>query len=233
MRDRATRRLIALEARRARPVVVQTTLMAAVAGVVLGLVGWLTPARASWLLFAWSLAAPWSLPMSVMRDRLDGGLEFLQALPLSAGRLAAGRLLSAVLFSLPAGVVAAVAHGLTHPGLGGWATLRGASAASGAATVGVAVLAALATGIALRLEARAFANGFGLAFVSVIAVHHLTRRFAPNLAGAVAALAARPWMPHVGAVVLPLLAMAAAWLAFRLARSGMERFTPGRDRVTW
>jgi len=232
MRDRAVRRLISLEARRARPVVLQTTAMVAVAGVVLGLAGWLTPARAAWVLFAWSLAAPWSLPMSVMRDRLDGGLEFLQSLPLSSGKLAAARLLAAALFSLPAGVAAALAHGLMHPAPVA-AGLRGAPAVLGAATVGVAVLAALATGIALRLEARAFANGIGMTFVTVIAGQHLVRRFAPGLIPAAVALVARPWVPRVAALVLPVLAAATAWLAFRLARGGVERFRPGRDRVTW
>lgn len=234
MLDRTILRLLALEVRRARPVVLQTTALAAVALVVLALVGWLTPPRAGWILVAWSLAAPWSLPMSVLRDRLDGGLEFLQALPVSAGRLAAARLLAAVAFALPAGVASAVAFSLVRaPAPGPPDALRGGLLTFGLVTLAVASLAALGTGIALRLETRTFANGVGLAFVAVIAAHHLANRFLPGLEPGLVGLLGRPWVPRLSMVAAPFLAVALGGLGFHLARSGIERFTPGRDRVTW
>ena len=234
MASDSLRRLVALEARRAWPTVAHTTLLGAAALVVLAVAGWLTRGRVAFLLMVWSLAGPWSLPMNVLRDRLDGGLEFLQSLPVSASLLAGARLLAVVVFAVPAGVAASIALWTARPDdLLVGAVLPATLGVFLGATTGVSVIGALGVGIALRLEARSFGNVVAAGFVALIAGHEVTRRYFPTLVSDTLAVLSRPGVPRILGVAAPLVVAALGWIAFRLARSGVERFTPGRDRVTW
>jgi len=226
--------LVLLELRRAAPVVVQTSRMGAGALVVLLLFGWQTPGRIAFVLGVMGLAGLWSVPMNVMRDKLEGGLEFLTALPVEPRVLAAARLLAVVIFALPAGAGGAAAVYLTYgAGLATIPALRLALWTFALVSAGAALAVGVGVGIALRIEARSFANLVVLGFLAVVAAGRLLARLAPHVEPIAQTALADPWLPAALCALLACLGAFFGWLAFYLARTGLERFGPRRDRITW
>ncbi len=234
MTERPLRKLVELEMRRARPILTQTMLLGAVVLALLWALGWSTPGRASFVLGVIAVSGLWAVPTSIMRDKLDGGMEFLTALPIERTTLAAARLLAVLLFAVPAGAVGVLAihvmYGSQFTGLG---SVHAALVWFGALTLGSTVITALVVGVSCRLEVRHFSRLALIAFLAFVSLGELSDHLAPQWKPAALALAARPWFPQ--ALVAGLLCAAALllWLSFHLARTGFERYKPGRDRITW
>lgn len=232
MNPHALRALVALELRRVGASAAR--IVAAVAALVgvLVLAGWMTPARVAIPvgMVGFSLLA--AGPSGVMRDKLDGGLEFLTFLPVPAGTLAAARLAYVTLASVPGG--AGLALALWGFGEDEFAAAPGAP---WSLVVGIWIVsllgALLATGCALRFGVRRMGQVFVGVLFGWLALGGILETIAPEPWLVTRWLLERPG----SAVALWALGLATLvctpWLSYRLARTGIERFTPGRDRIGW
>ncbi len=231
--DRAQlRALLAADVRRLGPTVLRSTagvlaivVVALVAGVgargfVAGLVG------------ALLVMQPMFLALQLVKDRMDGTLAFLCALPVRPATLAAVRLVPIVLASVAGGAVATVlaARAGVPAALGGDAAL---------ATVAILLLATLVpaalASVVLALGARfRFETLVSLPMLLVFALMVLGKlagRVAPpGTAERLRALAATGWAPAAAAVVCCALLVVVVALAFRATARTFERFTPEAGR---
>lgn len=171
---------------------------------------------------------PMFLAMQVAKDKVDGTLEFLCALPVTPRTLAAARLVPILALSALAGVAVAA-----------FALWNGAPAALGhppavvAATallVGALVPAALAAVVLaltarLRFEALVSAPMFLLLGLAALS-KGLDRAVPPAVWEQLRALAARPWAPAALLALLTALLAATIVLAFGATARTFARFTP-------
>lgn len=227
--DRAhLRALLAADARRLGPIVGRSTagvlavLVLALAtgagetGFVVGLV--------CGLLFM----QPTFLAIQLVKDRVDGTLTFLCALPVTPQTLAAVRFVPIVALSVVGGVLATVLA--TQSGMP--ARLGGHPAV---ATAGLLVVATLlpvgSAALVLALSARfKFETLISLPVMLIFggtALAKIAERFAPAGTGArLLALLAQPWLPAVALATLAALLVAVVVVGFRVTARTFERFTP-------
>lgn len=226
------RALVAVELRRDVAAYGKLVIGVGVALLVMASAGWLTGPRFGILVAVVGSAILMQVPGGVVREKLDGGIEFLVSLPVSRGLLAAARLVHVLLASVPCAIgftalVALSVPGSTHRLPGGiWTLFAGIF-------VTTLVAGALMVGATLRFEVRHATNGLAGFLVLLIVVDELVPKVLPDPLGTTLRLMARPWAPYGATGVGALLVVVMLWLAFHLARTGLERYTPGRDRITW
>lgn len=194
--------------------------------------GWMSPSRLGWLLALVATTFLMQVPMGVLRDKLDGGLEFLVTLPASPGDLAVGRLLAAAAACVPGALGLLAAVRLWFPTQVA-ALPGGLVGAFGLLWITTTLVSALLVAIAFRFEARTTLYvPIGLGLVGVV-TDELAPGLVPHPLEVVDWLTRQGWPTGVfwGAGGLSIALV--AWLAYRMARSGIERFEPGRDRITW
>lgn len=231
MSDRAFPTLVRLEVRRGLPSVLRTLPTAVTALAVMAVFGWLTPQRAAWVLFVLSGMALAPV-LAILRDKLDGSLEFLVSLPVDRGTLAAARLVGTIPFAVGGAVCLTAGLWLVSfealpDALSPYLILETGVVSTGIMTIGTA----LATGVGLRLRARHFANLMLVGFVGVVASGAVIGHLVPGGLATMLGVMARPWFPRVAAAVLGLGAVGAVWLSYALTRSAFERFRPERDKI--
>ncbi|MCG6988686.1 MAG: hypothetical protein LJF06_10965 [Gemmatimonadetes bacterium] len=234
MRDSALRSLVILELRRVERPLRRTLGLAAGAAVAITILGLATPGRMAFILLVLGMTALSAPVMGVVKDKLDGGLEFLVTLPVDRSLLAAAR--------LGAGCILSVAGGLCLSA-GLWLFARqslrvtpSSSLAVGVfvvVTVGAALSVGLGIGVSLRMQASRFANLLFGGFLVALLAGEVTRRALPGGTTMLLRVLAEPWFPRALAVALGLLVGTATWLAYWLSRTGLERFRPERDEPTW
>jgi len=226
------RALLGLELRRATVTAGRLLLLSAGAAALLALSGSLSASRAALLLSVAAAAFAVQVPVGIIRDKLEGGLEFLLSLPVRPAHLAAGRFVATVLCCLPASGALVLALHVSTPGLEAGFP-GGAPGAFLAIWAGLNLLAMLLVGIALRFDARtALYVPMGAGFAAAM-LDEAAGRMGWDLEGAARWLLTQPWASTVVQLLAGLGACGLAWLAFRLGRTGLERYTPGRDRITW
>jgi ABC-type Na+ efflux pump permease subunit len=226
--------LMGLELRRTLPPVLRTVGLAVVAAVALGAFDAVTPSRVLLLVTFVAVSGIGTIFQNVIRDKLAGGLEFLIALPVDRRVLALSRTAACAVVALPAGgaltaagCLALQAAGMPRPGVVATASLFVVCAA------GVAAFAILAMGISLRLKAAHFANLVMAAFLVGLGVVWVTSHvFHPSRATLVG-LTMAPWFTGLTVLAAGALLSTAAWVGYGLARTGLERFKPERDQVSW
>jgi hypothetical protein len=234
MRESALRSLMILELRRAERPLRRTLGLAAGASVVISVLGLATAGRMAFILVVLGMTVLSTPVMSIVKDKLDGGLEFLVALPVDRSVLAAARLGAGCLISMAGGLCLAVAFWLvSRQSLPAMRSHSLAPGAFGIIIVGAALSVGLGMGVSLRMRASRFANLVFAGFLVALVVEKLIRHAMPGGADVLLRLLAEPWFPRALAVALGLLAGAAAWLAYWLSRTGLERFRPERDEPTW
>jgi len=232
MSPAAWRALLGLELRRAVVIAGRLLLFSTAAAGLLGLSGSLSPPRAALLLSVAGAAFAVQVPVGILRDRLDGGLEFLLSLPVPPVHLAAGRFVAAVLCCLPASGALVVALHVSRPDVEA-AFPGGAPGAFVAIWAGLNLLSTLLVGISLRFEARtALYVPMGLGFVAAM-LEEAAGRAGWDAEASARWLLAQPWAPGALRVLVPAGVVVLGLLAFHLGRTGLERYTPGRDRITW
>ncbi len=226
------RALVRLEVRRGLGPNLRLMGVFAAGTALMAVLGWMSPSRFAWFLALIATTFFMQIPMGVLRDKLDGGLEFLVSLPISPARLAAGRLLAAAMSCVPCSIALAVAVRLWLP-----AELEavpgGFVGALGLVWISTTLACLLMVGVAFRFEARTTLYvPISLGLVG-IALDELAPGLVPHPLAVADWLMRQRWPSGLlwaaGGVAVILL----GWLAFQLARRGIERFTPGRDRVTW
>jgi ABC-type Na+ efflux pump permease subunit len=171
---------------------------------------------------------PMYLAMQIVKDRVDGTLDFLCSLPVTPETLAAVRVVPMAALSLLGGVAAAVL-GLWH----GVPASLGRGPVTVAATfllVGALVPAALAS-VVLALSARfRFETLVMLPMLlvfGVVALGQAVARFVPDGTGAeLRLLLTQPWVPAVLIATLCGALIGVVALAFRLTAHAFARFTP-------
>ncbi len=226
------RALLGLELRRAVTIAGKLLAFTAVAAALLGLSGSMSVPRAGLLLSVAATAFAMQVPVGIMRDKLDGGLEFLVSLPVPAAHLAAGRFVATVACCLPASLALALALHVSRPRLE-VAFPLGPLGAFLAIWVGMNALCLLMVGLALRFEARTTLYlPVGLGFAGAL-FDEISPRIGWDPAASARWLVAQPWAPTALSSGTLVATAALVWLAFHLGRTGLERYTPGRDRITW
>jgi hypothetical protein len=234
MADGALPTLVRLELGRIfLPVVKMYGFTAAVAALLLA-AGWSTPGRLSFLLALAGFSTLSQIPMNALRDRIEGGLEFLKGLPVDAGTLALARVAACAVGAVPAAVIvlgAAVVLGRgTDPVVEGTAWIPGAVILAWA---GLAAGASLVTGLVLRVQVSRIGYVPLVLVLALAALDPVVDRLVPDPAATVGSLLELPWLPQAAWAAGLAASGLVTSLAFQLARSGIRTFTPGRDRVTW
>ena len=227
---RALRALVVLEWTRVVPTVLRSLAMGGVVTAVLGGTGAFTLPRMAFILGVVGVVPVLSFPLNALRDKLDGGLEFLRVLPVAARTQALGRLVAIVGMALPASLVATLATVLALKGsvsavLGLGALLQ----LFFALTLVMVGVAFLGTALVLRFDVQQS----NYALVGVFATFMVLDHVFPDPVGTFLVLSQQGWFPPVLWAVVCVGVLAMAWLGFSMACSGIEGFTPSRDRLTW
>jgi ABC-type Na+ efflux pump permease subunit len=185
-------------------------------GLVAGLVG------------ALLLMHPMFLALQVAKDKIDGTLEFLCTLPVTAASLALVRLVPILVLSAVAGVAAAGAALWT-----GMPAAMGRGVASvtlGAALLGTLVPAALAAGflaLSVRMRFETLVSLPMVLLLGLTVIGKLADRFVPPATwSALHALAAHPWMPPIALVLVGLALALVIALSFAVLARALASFTP-------
>lgn len=234
MPETAFRALVALELRRAAFTLRRTLMLAAGAVAALWILGWASSGRLAFVLVALGITMLMAPVMSVVKDKLDGGLEFLVSLPADRRVLAGARLLAAGLISVPGGVCCAVAFWLVSR-----VVLAAAPGASlplsllGVITGGTVLFVGLGIGVSLRMRASHFANLVFAGLLAVLAAGKVLQSLFPGGKTAVLHMLGEPWVPPAFSVGLALGALGVGWFSYWLSRTGLERFRPERDQPSW
>jgi ABC-type Na+ efflux pump permease subunit len=226
--------LLRLELRRTLPPVLRAVGLAAVAAAALTVFGGVTPSRLALLMTFVAISGIGAAFQNVIRDKLDGGLEFLLSLPVDRRVLALSRTAACAALGLPAGAALTATGRLALRTAG--VSPPGVSITAGAfvlSTLAVAAVAVLMMGISLRLKAAHFANMVAVGFLAGLGVVWLVSHVVRPSRGGLLRLAAAPWLPGLLVLTVSVLLGAATWLGYRLARTGLERFRPDRDQVSW
>ncbi|MEJ2539159.1 MAG: hypothetical protein P8188_04205 [Gemmatimonadota bacterium] len=235
MADRAFRALVAVELRRGLGVVGRGLAMTGAALLLFAVLGQADRQSLGTLLLGLTAFYMVSAPVTVTRDRLDGGLEFLASLPVSPGIVAGARLTGFALLQLPVPV---------HLSLAGWLWAWPALGLSpGLGTAGAFFLLTWAlsvgiTGVVSGVMVRWGADAFGrwpailLALFGMAAVL-MGGRFEAAIRDVLARLVAQAGLGTVVGGGSALLALVLLALAYRWLAVGVERFQPEPAKIQW
>ncbi len=224
--------LVRLELRRLTAMYGRLVVGVAVVVPVMASVGWLTGPRFGALMGVLGATFMMQGPATVMRDKMEGGLEFLVSLPVPRPLLATSRLASGALMSLPSAIgfttfvtLAAPASSHLFPG-GIWSLFA-------CIFLTVLVIGSLMLGWTLRFDVRQSMQTFTGLLLGSLVLGSVGTKLVPDPRGVMLNLLARPWGRGIAECIVSLSVVVLLLLAYHLARTGFERFTPGRDRITW
>lgn len=229
----AIRSLLGLEFRRVRKQVLHTLggSLAVIAIVVLADLG---SSAALVLLTAIGFSFALMGPMHVMKDKLDGTMEFLAGLPTNPASLALARCAAAgVLTALGACFVAA-ACGVLLPPVLGISAIRVVTAAYPlswfSASAGSWLLIGLVTHFTMT---RLASMGFAVPLVVVIGALWVFDSLFGNPVDVLTDLMARDSGPWILVSTILLLSTIVMALSYQLTRGGIARYRPEPDKVDW
>lgn len=185
------------------------------------------PAGAVGLSFAMTVG------MNGLRDRIDHGLEFVQALPVAPEVAAAARMAACgALCGLGALLVTPALAWVLPDLLGRAPTLGWFLATAAASWGGLFLVGALLCGALLRYSQariRLVPPLFGIATVVLLA---LPDGWLPSERWFLSVLS-EPWFGPAAQVAVWSLGLAAAGLAHRMLTTAIRDYSPARDRIEW
>lgn len=224
--------LLALELKRARPVVTRLAIATPLAVAVFLLLDRGTAENLLAVVLGAGLGvAAVGVPITVMRDKLDGSLEFLVTLPTSATTLAAAKFAAAALAGLPWALATAVVVVVRPPLPLGADPVGAAGAVMIAAWCGLAALSWSATAVWARFDPKRVGL-FPLAAVVLLALggsvmgRVLKLLGVEDLSVGIARLLAAPWLPLAAAAAGLVLFATIGLVSFLVTRRAFERFRP-------
>ncbi|HSG09748.1 MAG TPA: hypothetical protein VLA36_15405 [Longimicrobiales bacterium] len=226
--------LVRLELVRSLPVVGRSLVMGALVTGILLAGGSFTFPRAAFILGVVSGVAMAGPVMNALRDKVDGGLDFLKFLPVTPDTLVAARLLALAAMVVPGAALGTAASALSlmdripwvlhvRPLLGIFLALASLLMAGGA----------LLLGLVLRFELSRMAQAPLLLLAGVLLLDRYENRLVLDGSDTLGTLLTQPWFPPLLCLAAAALAAAAVGWAFTLGRAGIAAHSPGRDRMTW
>lgn len=234
MPERAFRALTILELRRMRGPMVRSSGLLAALVMVLQVFGMASPGAVAFLYATIGLSFLVGVATNVVRDRFDGGLEFVVSLPVSSGLLSAARLAACALVAMPAALLMTVGLALTlPPATGQPPTATWAAQLFVGVWVAGSVGAGLLLGSLVRFTQETLARLPLVVVALIIVVTAGTDRLFPGLDERLVALAGEPWVPALLSGATVMAALFGLAFAYWLLEGGIRRFQPGRDRITW
>ncbi|HKJ01785.1 MAG TPA: hypothetical protein VJ997_05000 [Longimicrobiales bacterium] len=230
----ALRALVRLEMRRSIPLVGRALIFGGVLSTVLLATGTFTFPRLAFVLGLTGIIPVMAFPMNALRDKLDGGLEFLRILPVPPETQAAARLLALAVVALPAALLCAVAAALAlqadAPQIIGPQPVLGLFVALSLGLVGFGFFA-----VAVVLRFPVHQSGYLplMLMAALVGMSELGNRYLPDPVGAFLALSGHAWfLPALWTSGIAMVG-ALGWLAFHLASEGIARFRPAKNRILW
>jgi ABC-type Na+ efflux pump permease subunit len=213
---------------------VRTSGLLAALVLVLQLAGMASPGAVAFFYATIGLSFLVGIATNVVRDRIDGGLEFVVSLPVRPRLVAGARMAACALVAVPAASLITLALVLTIPPATGQApTGTGAARLLVGVWVAGSVGAGLLQGSLVRFTHETLARLPLVAMALIIVVAAGTDRLFPHLDERLTALAGEPWVPALMSGVTVVGALGGLALAYWLLEGGIRRFRPGRDRITW
>ncbi len=234
MPERAFWALTLLELRRMRGPMVRSGGLLAGLVMALQLAGMASPGAVAFFYATIGASFLVGMAANVVRDRFDGGLEFIVSLPVSASVVAATRLAACASVAIPVALLTTVALALTvPPAMGAAPTATWAAQVFGCVWVAASVVSGLLIGGLVRFTQETVARIPLVVMALIVVVAAGTDRFYPDLDERLAALAGEPWFPALLSGATVMAALFGLALAYWLLEGGIRRFRPGRDRINW
>ncbi|MDT8340319.1 MAG: hypothetical protein RQ751_02300 [Longimicrobiales bacterium] len=240
---RQMRVLVAVELRRSLPPAFRTLLFMGGFAVILLLIGRLDADWITGLLVGSSFVYMAPVATNLLKDRADGGVEYVTSLPASPATLAAGRLVALAVLALAGALQATpgLLYGLHHSGVRAMldpAVGPGLPAmAAGLFSLAFVILTtagSVLVALGVRADPRTAFSGPILALMLVAVVSsELVERSGIDVAAHLTGFLARPQAPVVFLSGVLLLAGAVIWGAFVFTARSLERYEPVRDDVKW
>jgi len=234
MHEPALRALLRLEIKRTLPLARRSLVMGVVVAAVLFLTDLYTAPRMAYVIAVLGGAVSFTLCANAVRDKVEGGLEFLSSLPMSPSTHTAGRFLAVAVMSIPGALSFTVATVLVLPE--GLSALTSPQAVVGIFLGFVAMVTTsgfVTLAMMLRLETSHIAYIPLPLLAAVLILGHFTDRLVPDPMATTQWLLAQVWfLPAAWAALLAAVVLV-GWGSFAVARAGITNFKPGRDRITW
>lgn len=174
-----------------------------------------------------SIGPLFSIGMLGIRDRLEGTLGLMAALPVPAGRLAVLRLMSLGLLVLPVALADGILIGLTLPANG--LPASAAIGIAGGVWVGLGSAALWLAALSIAFPPQRASNLFSIAFLALLASMTLLDRVIPTPQDLIR-LVLDPGMAWLIPLILATLAIASALGAWALTTWGIRNYTMEAER---
>jgi hypothetical protein len=171
--------------------------------------------------------------MNGLRDRMDHGLEFVQALPVAAEIAAAARMAACgILCGLGTLLTTSALALMLQDMLGRVPTLGWFLATAAASWAGLLLVGALVCGALLRYSQARIRLVLPLFGIATVVLVSLPDGWLPSDRWFLSILS-RPWFAPAVQVTAWALGLVAAGLAHRLLTVAIRDFRPARDKIEW
>jgi len=171
--------------------------------------------------------------MNGLRDRVDHGLEFLQALPVSAEVVAAARMAACGILCGLGALLTTSALAVVLPSVFGRVpTLGWFLATATACWAGLFVVGGLVCGALLRFSQARIRLVVPLFSIAMVVLVALPEGWLPSDRWILSVLG-EPWFAPVAQLLVWALGLSAAGLTHRMLSVAIRDFSPARDKIEW
>ncbi len=227
--------LLALELRRAGPLMIRVALATAAGLGLLLVAGRGSGTNLSAVLVGTTVGYALAIPTAVLREKFDGTLGFLVGLPTTPGTIAAAKLAGAALAVLPGAAQVALAVAWLAPrGLFQGGPFGAALVALVGAWVALTCLSFFMASTIVRFELQTMAAApVTVGVIALILGSLAVDRFVPDPLGLLRRFLAAPWAPAASALAGLALAVAMASVSWRFSTRGIAHYRPRPEALTW
>ncbi len=235
MNKRAFLNLLSVEYRRYGPNARGSIVVFGVVSVIIVATGNATPNGLAFLLGALGGSLFMMVPVTVLKDKMSGTMDFLVSLPATASILVSARFAAAILFAAAGAVLVAAAAGLGLPPLLGSAEpARVAGLAFLVTWASTSAVACAAIALLIRFNVNALVTyGPLIAFATMFTMIYVYDRLFGSPLNAIRAVMASERAPLVIGAISVLGAAGVLAASFLLARRAVENYQPQPDSIDW